>query len=86
MRYKVIILLTTLAISGDIKLGAQTYYNPTDEINITLTIKEPYTPINYYEIGQNFNNILQEEAARRNSKRTQPGDKEEAQKQEDTAK
>ena len=57
--------MTTLAISGDIKLGAQTYYNPTDEINITLTIKEPYTPINYYEIGQNFNNILQEEAARR---------------------
>jgi hypothetical protein len=64
MRYNIIIL-TSVLIVAKIKLGAQTYYNPKDEINISLTIKEPYKPINYYEIGQNFTNILQEEAARR---------------------
>ena len=65
MKNKVVILLTTVLMAGNIKLGAQTYYNPKDEINITLTIKEPFKPINYYEIGKNFNNMLQEEAARR---------------------
>lgn len=65
MKNKVVILLTTVLIAGNVKLGAQTYYNPKDEINITLTIKEPFKPINYYEIGKNFNNMLQEEAARR---------------------
>lgn len=65
MKYKIVILLTTVLVASDIKLSAQTYYNPRDEINITLTIKEPYKPVNYYEIGQNFNNMLQEEKARR---------------------
>ena len=65
MKNKVVILLTTVLMAGNIKLGAQTYYNPKDEINITLTIKEPFKPINYFEIGKNFNNMLQEEEARR---------------------
>ncbi|MDC1370951.1 hypothetical protein N8289_03825 [Flavobacteriales bacterium] len=65
MRFRIIILLTIVLLLNDLKLSAQTYYNPRNEINITLTIKEPYKPINYYEIGQNFNNVLQEEAARR---------------------
>jgi hypothetical protein len=63
MKNKNLILLTTVLIASNIELSAQTYYNPRDEINITLTIKEPYKPINYYEIGKNFNNMLQEEAA-----------------------
>lgn len=65
MKYKITIVFTAVFIAGNIKLSAQTYYNPKDEINITLTIKEPYKPINYYEIGQNINNMLQEEAAKR---------------------
>jgi hypothetical protein len=65
MKNKLVIILTTVLIASNINLSAQTYYNPKDELNITLTIKEPYKPINYYEIGQNFNNMLQEEAARR---------------------
>ena len=65
MKNKLVIILTTVLIASNINLSAQTYYNPKDELNITLTIKEPYKPVNYYEIGQNFNNMLQEEAARR---------------------
>jgi hypothetical protein len=65
MKNKLATLLTTILIASNINLNAQTYYNPRDEINITLTIKEPYKPINYFDIGQNFNNVLQKEAARR---------------------
>lgn len=65
MRYKIIIVLTTVLIASNTKLSAQTYYNPKYEINITLKIKEPFKPINYYEIGKNFNNMLQEEVAKR---------------------
>lgn len=65
MRYKILIVLTTVLIASNTKLSAQTYYNPKYEINITLKIKEPFKPINYYEIGKNFNNMLQEEVAKR---------------------
>ena len=46
-------------------LFCQTYYNPRENINITLTVKEPYKPVNYAEIGRNFNNALNAETARR---------------------
>jgi hypothetical protein len=65
MKNKVVIILTTFLMASNINLKAQTYYNPREEINITLTIKEPYKPVNYYEIGNNFNNMLQEEVAKR---------------------
>ena len=44
---------------------SQTYYNPRETIDINLTIQEPYKPINYNQIGQDFNNTLQAELARR---------------------
>jgi hypothetical protein len=65
MKFKIITLLTIALIASDIRLSAQSYYNPRNEINITLTIKEPYKPVNYAEIGKNFNDMLQAETARR---------------------
>lgn len=44
---------------------SQTYYNPRESIDINITIKEPYKPINYSQISQNFNNSIQAELARR---------------------
>jgi hypothetical protein len=46
-------------------LYCQTYYNPRENINITLTVKEPYKPVNYAEFGRNFNNALNAETAKR---------------------
>jgi hypothetical protein len=65
MTYKILFFILSLIIVNKNQINAQTYYNPRDEINITLTIKEPYKQINYYEIGNNLNNTLQAEIARR---------------------
>ena len=66
MRFTTFILIILL-LQNNLKLSAQTYYYPSNDINITLTIKEPFRPINYNELSQNFNNALQEEAARRDA-------------------
>ena len=44
---------------------SQTYYNPRENINITLTIKEPFKPVNYAEIGANINNVINTEIQKR---------------------
>ena len=46
-------------------LSQTTYYNPSQKLDINITIKEPYKPVNYAEIGQNFNNTIQAEIAKR---------------------
>lgn len=66
-RFKIFFSMLIFCIMLSHLSASQTYYNPKDEINITLTIKEPFKPINYSEIGENFNNTLQAEAARRES-------------------
>lgn len=59
-------LLVLIAIFPTTFIYSQTYYtSPKEKIEITLTIKEPYKPINYAEIGQNFNNMLNAELQRR---------------------
>ena len=48
---------------------SQTYYNPRESIDITITVKEPFKPINYAEISQNFNNEIQRVIAERNARK-----------------
>jgi hypothetical protein len=45
--------------------NSQTYYNPSRDINVNITIREPYKPINYAEIGRNFSNAMAAEINRR---------------------
>ena len=46
-------------------LSQTTYYNPSQKLDINITVKEPFKRINYAEIGQNFNNSMQNELAKR---------------------
>ena len=46
-------------------LSQTTYYNPSQKLDITITVKEPFKRVNYAEIGQNFNNAMQTELAKR---------------------
>jgi hypothetical protein len=48
---------------------SQTYYNPRESIDVTITVKEPFKPINYAEISQNFNNEIQRVLAERNARK-----------------
>ena len=60
---KILFLFLILALS--ISANSQTYYNPPNTIKLTVEIKEPYKPINWAEIGANFNNAINAEIQRR---------------------
>ncbi len=62
-----ILLITLFFLINNI--NAQSYYNPTKEINIRLIVKQPYKPLNYAEIGQNFNNMVQQDLVRREAQK-----------------
>ena len=46
---------------------SQIYFQDKQTIDLNITIKEPFKPINYAEIGNQFNDVLQQEIARRNA-------------------
>jgi hypothetical protein len=46
-------------------LSQTTYYNPSQKLDINITVKEPFKRVNYAEVGQNFNNAIQSELAKR---------------------
>jgi hypothetical protein len=46
-------------------LSQTTYYNPSKQLDINITVKEPFKRVNYAEIGKNFNNAMQNELAKR---------------------
>lgn len=58
-------LFAFLAIIFSFTCNSQTYYNPSQKLDINITVREPFKPINYAEIGQNFNNSIQAELAKR---------------------
>ena len=58
-------LFMFLAIFCSFICKSQTYYNPSQQLDINITVREPFKPINYAEIGQNFNNVIQAELAKR---------------------
>ena len=61
------LLSTALACLISVSGFGQIYYYPEDDIdvNLTITVKEPFKPINYAELSQNFNDQLQAEVQRR---------------------
>jgi hypothetical protein len=62
MKYTYLVLMILLKTS---LVQSQTYYNPSQNINIVFTFREPFKPIDYSQIGKDFNNILQNEIAKR---------------------
>jgi hypothetical protein len=60
--WKFLIILFVISINFT---QGQTYYNPNETIDINITIKEPFKPINYYEIGKDFNEMLNNEIEKR---------------------
>ena len=46
---------------------SQIYFEDKQTIDLNITVKEPFKPINYAEIGKQFNNAFQAEMARRNA-------------------
>tara|TARA_R110001632_G_scaffold148797_4_gene266052 strand:+ start:5630 stop:6688 length:1059 start_codon:yes stop_codon:yes gene_type:complete len=46
---------------------SQIYFQDKETIDLNITIKEPFKPINYAEIGNQFNDVIQQEIARRNA-------------------
>lgn len=46
---------------------SQIYFQDKETIDLNITIQEPFKPINYAEIGNQFNDVLQQEIARRNA-------------------
>jgi len=44
---------------------SQTYYNPSNKVDFTITIKESYKPVDYSKIGRDFNTMIQNELQRR---------------------
>ena len=58
-------LFVLLGIFGSFICKSQTYYNPSQKLDINITVKEPFKRVNYAEIGQNFNNAMQVELAKR---------------------
>ena len=61
------LILIIILISSGLMATAQIYYDPGESIDINITVKEPFKPINYAEIGQDFTNAMQKEVARRNA-------------------
>lgn len=58
-------LFVFLAIIFSFTCYSQTYYNPSQKLDINITVREPFKQINYAEIGQNFNNSIQAQLAKR---------------------
>jgi hypothetical protein len=61
------LILFILLISGfSIKTYSQrTYYNPSNKVDFTITIREAYKPVDYGKIGRDFNTMIQDELERR---------------------
>ena len=60
------LILFILILSGfSINSYSQTYYNPSNKVDLTITIKESYKPVDYSKIGRDFNTMIQNELQRR---------------------
>lgn len=62
---KKITIILILLIGCKFNSNSQTYYNPSSNVNIILTIKESYKPIDFGKIGRDFNTMIQNEVQRR---------------------
>jgi len=63
---KNLFLLITIFLVCSFKSYTQkTYYNPSNKVDMTITIKESYKPVDYSKIGRDFNTMIQNELQRR---------------------
>jgi hypothetical protein len=58
-------LLLTLMIGISMNSYSQTYYNPTNSVDLTITIRESFKPVDFGKIGRDFNTMIQNELQRR---------------------
>ena len=58
-------LITIIILSLGSNLLAQTYYNPKNTLDINVTVKEPYKPIDYNKISNDFSKRMASEIERR---------------------
>jgi hypothetical protein len=57
-----LILLIGLTFTS---FSQKTYYNPSNKVDLTITIKESYKPVDYSKIGRDFNTMIQNEERKR---------------------
>jgi hypothetical protein len=62
---KNLILILLFLVGWSNKSYSQTYYNPSNKVDFTITIKESYKPVDYSKIGRDFNTMIQNELQRR---------------------
>ena len=59
-------LLFTIFLVCSVKSYSQkTYFDPSNKVDLTITIKESYKPVDYSKIGRDFNTMIQNELQRR---------------------
>lgn len=63
MNLKLIPILIIMFIGAN--ASSQTYYNPRQKLDISITIKEPYKPVDYSAIASDVSKRLSSEVARR---------------------
>lgn len=59
------LLIIVFVVSSITSFSQKTYYNPSNKVDITITIKESYKPVDYSKIGRDFNTMIQNELQRR---------------------
>jgi hypothetical protein len=62
---KNLILILLFLVGWSTTSYSQTYYNPSNKVDFTITIKESYKPVDYSKIGRDFNTMIQNELQRR---------------------
>lgn len=68
MKYSILTVLLVL-FAEQICMSQSTYYAPNNNINITLTIREPYKPIDWGKFSKDFSNQINAIAAKREAQR-----------------
>uniref|UniRef100_UPI0040472793 hypothetical protein n=1 Tax=Algoriphagus sp. TaxID=1872435 RepID=UPI0040472793 len=63
MKNLILVILFLVGLSTN--SHSQTYYNPSNKVDFTITIKESYKPVDYSKIGRDFNTMIQNELQRR---------------------
>ena len=59
------LLIFVFVVFSKTSFSQKTYYNPSNKVDITITIKESYKPLDYSKIGRDFNTMIQNELQRR---------------------
>ena len=64
MKNLILLILFLVGLSTQ-SFSQKTYYNPSNKVDLTITIRESYKPVDYGKIGRDFNTMIQNEVQRR---------------------